>query len=366
MAKKKSTDLFDQERQENECRLEDLKQALDLIRPAVADKSIVEGMTHFIFGQDQDQWVAGYDDEMCALVILDDVRDLDLSVEAGRFYKLLSAGGDACSLVVEKDQLKVTSGQREAGLNYMEPGEVRKMVDGVLDDAEGDVYPMPKGFVEALALCSFYASKDMTLSDITGVRVKGTTMLSTDKLRISRFDLEDDVEESELNFMVPATSAIKLLRYQDWLTHFQVTQKWLHMESKDGAVAVSIRLMSGDFPDQIMDYFPKKKEQGFELPKEIVDALDASMLFLEDKFLSDKEIKMSLQDGELTVSVQNQSAGWFTERVGVEGAKGEFDIVTNPVFMKEILRHALEIIPYPDKDMVMFRSGNFQHLISLV
>lgn len=333
---------------------QDLIKVLDLLKYGLSTKEIVEQTTHYLFMGDK---IATYNDMICIVASFN--TGFFGSVRSGEFYKLLSkVSDDYINLILQEGQFVINAGRSSFGLAYMEPGKIHEMV-GSLDHDDLEWENLSKEMKEGLVICAFSASKDMTSPVYTGVYVDGNDILSTDRYRISWCRIKD----SGASFLIPASSAICLLHYD--LDYYSVTDSWIHFKGKD--LIFSSRLLAEEFPKKTKTFFPGKLTGGFHLPDGFDGALDKACVLLEQDFDLDKQVEIEIKkEGILICQVEKEGLGWFKEEfeLGDSFEYEDLKLITNPIFLREILRYKPEIIPV-DENRLLFTSDNFSHLVSL-
>jgi len=327
----------------------DLLTVLDSLKPGLSNRE----ETSYLFMKDR---IATYNDELC--LVADYPIGFEGSVRAEELYKLLmKTSAKEINLDLEEQQLKVKAGKSSFGLAYREGSEIQEKVES-LKHKELKWRPLSKELKDAMVLCSFSASKDMTKPALTGVYVGGGEVLSSDNYRISWYKVEEGIRRS---FLVPATSIVHLIGYE--MKEYCLMDSWIHFS--DGKLHFSARLLSEEFPTKAREFFPEETEEGFELPKELSGVLDKAMVLLQDDFLLDKAVKLTFTEKDVSCRVDKMDVGWFLESVPLErGTKGQIEIEINPVFLKEILKRT-STVSLMGEDKVLFTSGNFRHLIAL-
>lgn len=328
-----------------------LVERLGKLRPGLAQQDIVEGATSFLLGED---YVAAYNDEM--YIYSQGGLGVEGSVRASPLLKLLSKLPDkAINLAQDGSSLVVKTEGSRFGLPLVEKTELHERVEKLRRD-KGKWRKLPKGFVEGLVLCSFYAAKDMTLSPLTDVYVSGKDVLSTDRYRISWHRLKEEIPE----MLVPAACAVHLSSYE--LDEWMQAGSWLRFRGSE--FEVGIRLSGEKWKAKVKRHFPKNVGKGIGLPAELKDIIDRAMVIVEDDFLLDKDMTLSFSGNRLACSASKKDMGWIKESVKVKGKVDRpIEINTNPIFLREIMKHSVEMVP--GKDRLLFVAGSFRHLISL-
>ena len=332
---------------------QELLKALDKLKPGLSSRGIVEQTTHYLFMDDR---IVTYNDELCLMA--EYPIGFKGSVRAEEFYKLLTkSSAKEISLDLKEEQLMVKAGKSSFGLAYMEEEQLHEKVQSLeIDELKWKT--LPEELKDALVLCSFSASKDMTKPALTGVYVGGRDVLSSDNYRISWYQMK---EEMRRKFLVPASSVVHLVNYE--VLEYCLTGSWVHFKGK--GLVFSARLLSEEFPVKAKEFFPEEAGEEFELPKELSGVLDKAMVLLQDDFLLDKEVKLFFTEKEVICEVEKKDLGWLKEEVPLKsGPKEQIQIEINPIFLKEILKKTSKV-SLVGEGGILFTSPNFRHLIAL-
>lgn len=331
----------------------DLLDVLDLLKPGLSGgRSIIEQTTHYLFMKDR---IATYNENVCLVVPFP--IGFSGSVKAEEFYKLISkVSADKIQLTLKENQIVMRAGKSSFGLAYEQSGEIHGMIDSLRHNQLKWI-TLPEGMKEAIVLCSFSASKDVTKPGLAGVFINNDEVLSSDNYRISWSRLEKGLGES---FLIPTSSAVHLMNYD--LDKFCLSESWIHFKGKN--LFFSIRLLEEEFPEKAKEFFPKETGEEFELPKELAGVLDKALVLLQEDLLLDKQVSLTFEDKEILCEVEKQDLGWFKEKIAMENDVEKMEVKVNPIFLKEILKHTTKII-LVDEGRLLFTSGNFKHLIAL-
>lgn len=312
----------------------------------------------FLFMGDK---VAIYNEKVCVAVSLPAVF-FSCSVMADEFYKLVSGATGDIQLRKETDGQKHNQIVAEVGPNfsfglpYEEPGDIHGMVES-LGHNDLQWRPLTEEMKRAIVLCSFCASGDMTKPALSGVYVGGGEVLSSDNYRISWHRLEKGIRRK---FLVPATSVIPLVNFE--LDNYALTDSWVHFKGAD--VIFSACLLFHEYPDgEVKGFFPEKPGKEFEIPKKLSGVLDKTLVLLQEDHVIDKRVTLTFNKDNVVCSVEKPDLGWFKESIPMEGPKNSIKVEANPVFLKEILKYSTKA--FVKNNLMVFRSGNFKHLMAL-
>ena len=102
---------------------------------------------------------------------------------------------------------------------------------------------------------------------------------------------------------------------------------------------VSCRRYFGDYPDISPFLDMEMTEDTFELPEELMKALDRVTIFVDNEVSDDNYAHLECDGNTILVSCQSPS-GWMKERIVCTEDMKPFDIRCNPYFLKTLLSDA--------------------------
>ena len=331
----------------------DLLKVLQLVRPGLASREIIEQSTSFIFTKEQ---VIAYNDEIS---VSHPIKGLDLegAVQAKELFALLNKLTDETIELESTDTELIVKGKKaKAGIKL----EIKTNIEDTLKalGTPKKWHPVPATLLEAIDFCLFSVGHDMTKAMLTCIYCGGSDIISSDGFRITVYDLGKGKMEP---VNLPGVAATALKNYNP--TEYSETTGWIHFRTKD-EVVFSCRTMSGMFPaDKCKEYLINTKGEKYKLPEDLTEALERAGIFSagqDIKASTDDRIKITLDDGMLTVRGEGQ-AGWFEEsnRVRYKGELLEFEV--SPAHLLAILTHTDEVII--GENMLRFEGKNFVHLV---
>lgn len=334
---------------------------LDICKPGLSKREIVEETVRFIFSKDS---ITTFNDEICIIAPYE--TDFQCSVNGEELYKILSGiKEDEVDIVIDKEQMKITSKKTRAGLSTLigEKERVDTLVDKLLDATEkkGFWKKIPQGFLEGISLCMFNASKDMTTGVRCCVAVKGDQIFSTDSVRISRYTMEGEAKE----MLIPARSAIELVKYP--ITHYGISDGWLHFLT-DKDVMFNCRMMVGEYPYGINRFFEKKPTHGpFEIPIELQEVMKNAVIMATGDGVVTKMVEMKIDKGKILCRSE-KDRGWMEKEIDFDYKGKSITFFINPIFFAQILEKSTTLglvvgDEFPDK--AIFSRENYKHMIAL-
>lgn len=229
-----------------------------------------------------------------------------------------------------------------------------------------------QAFVDTALVVSRSASKDETRPVLTGVLISASAdelrMVATDSYRLSvkRTGLESSLEGGvEAN--VPARALQELARIAQSTDESELTvslgQNQIVFEI--GQVVLSSRLIDGQFPNY-RQLLPESVEHELRLSAEEIADVVRRVSLLAQK---NAPLRMSFQEGQLTVSAQTQDVGEASEALPVPFSGDPLEIGFNPEFIRDGLESVesdelvLKLISPLRPGLIESPDGDFVYLI---
>lgn len=326
---------------------------LTAVRPALAKKAMIEQATHFIFCGDK---ILSYNDRICIAIPFK--TDFVCSISADEFYKILtSITQEEIDIKLIDQKLKITAKKLNVTLTTETGNAILNMIETLdLDNIPKLLRPLPTEFREAVSLCSFSAAKDMSNPILTCIFVNDNKVASSDNLRISEYTLSRSIRAK---FLLPATSAIELVKFELEKFAISPTNNWVYFTTKAGAIFCS-RLMDNNYPDYTQFL---SSDDGIEiiLPDETRQLVETAAILASGDDDQNKEVEISIDDGKLKCRGENK-LGWIESESDIKTTQS-IEFIINPIFLLMILIHTHTMCC--DGSKTIFTSGNFKHAIAL-
>lgn len=332
---------------------------LQMCRPALAKKEIIEEAVRFIFTGDV---VTAFNDELCVIHPFE--TDFQCSVNGEELFKILDGiKEEVVNITVEEDQMRVKSKRTRAGLSTIvgEKERVDKLIKKLQDATVGKGFwrRLPTNFIEGIVLCMFSASKDMTTGVRCCVAAKDDKIYSTDSVRISRFTMNGEVKE----LLIPARNAVELVKYP--IKKYGKSEGWIHFLTDDN-VMFNCRMMVGEYPYTI-DRFFREPENEIVVPDDMKDVMkNAAIMATGDEVVA-KMVEMKIEKGRILCRSE-KDRGWLEKEIDFDYKGKVITFYINPIFFAQILEKATSLFlvrgeEFPDK--AYFTRENFQHIVAL-
>lgn len=329
----------------------DLCDVLTDVKPGLSNKEIIEQSSHFVF---DDDLIRTYNDQITITAFFD--TDLKGAVSASNFYKLVSKITDEEVEIVmdESDNAFLIQGNKIKSSVAID--QEIKLPEIKVPEPEGKEWiSLPDNFIEGLTFAIFSASSNMLTQALTCLWVSQDCIVSSDNFRATLFDLSED---TELDFLIPASAAKELVKYNP--TSVVVEESWLHFKDENDTIFSCRTFMNTEYPEAIFDLF---EIEGVEvkLPDGFNDAIARAESMTTCEFTQDKTIQLEMEKGKLTCRGAG-TYGWVEETTNVNYKGKKISLKVQPDFLMQILKH-LQTMTVGDH--LKFTGPSFQHVISL-
>lgn len=329
---------------------------LQAVKPGIAAKEIIEHSTSFIF---HNNCIMTCNDEIYVSHPLPKELELEGAVQAKEFLALLNKLTDEeIDIECSQSEIKVKGKKSKAGIKLSTADNVDDLLSAIGTPKKWQ--KIPEKFLDGINFCLFSTGNDFTKPLLTCVYCNGEKMYSTDGYRITTFSLSN--KKVTETMLIPSNAAAELKSFKP--KEFSSTSGWIHFKTTNDVI-FSCRTIEGEFPAAKIDTILENSQTGqkAKLPTDLTDALDRAGIFSSTAIKNDSRIKITLDDGLLTVRGEG-SIGWFEEssRIRYKGEGMEFEV--SPVFLQDILSHTTEVII--GDSLLAFEGENFIHAISVL
>lgn len=332
---------------------QELIDILTAIKPGLSNKAIIEETTHFIFTGKQ---IATYNDRICILHPFETA--FSCSVPADKFFKILNGvKNEKINLSFEDDKIKIKSKGLNASLATMTGENIIEMISAIdINKMKTNKKSLPEDFIEAVTMCLFSTSKDLTNPVMTCLFINKENIASTDDLRISEYTMKSKINES---ILLPASSAIQLIKYTFNQYSISEDNNWISFFDKND-LCFCCRLIEGEFPNYkplIQDF----ESEEIELPKDVKSMIETAAISAEGETDIEKEIEIKFEDGLILLKGQGKTSE--IETYSKAKIKNNINFKINPFFMSKIIDHTHSM--FLGEGKALFKSGEFRHVIAL-
>ena len=332
--------------------IDQLHKALKAVRPALADKAIVESFVRFFFTGDH---IITYNGRIMISYPFD-TGDFSFSILAAPFFSFVSKTKiKQINLEIKKGNVKIKGKGLTAKIAVETNPELPEIE--MPDSDSSDWNELPEGFIEGMKMCLISVGTDPSSEFSNVLFTEDGLIISSDDVRVSSYDTSDDGQEG---FLIPGSSARELITFEsESLSHYLVEENLVFFSTEDGAIFCSTR-SADDFPDmlQYMEFSGSK----YKLPKTVKTAVESSMVMNDAVEDIDKRIDVLIKDGKIKCKSEGD-LGYIETSEKLKVGKKEIHFGINPIFFTHILEHST--IMTVGEGRALFKSGNFKHLVSL-
>ena len=305
-----------------------LQEALEIVRPGLANKEVIEQSTSFAFINDR---VVTYNDEIS---ISHPVKGLELegAVLADRLYAILNKlKQDEIDLTVHENEIHIASGRTRVGLTLQQ--EIKLPLDNEIAK-RGKWKSLPENFLRFVSFAMSACGKDMSHPILTCIHVNKEGFIeASDNLRIVRCELGEEMPVK--TFLLPATSAVNVVKLQP--TKVAEGAGWIHFQTETDTI-ISCRIYEGTFPN--ISSFLKVEGTRVVFPRTTDEVLDRAIIFAKRDHILDESVDVMIENKRLKIHSADVT-GWFDEEVNIhhEGETLQFSIT--PYLLRSILSETL-------------------------
>jgi DNA polymerase III sliding clamp (beta) subunit (PCNA family) len=300
-----------------------LQQALEIVKPGLANKEIVEQATSFAFMEGR---VVTYNDEISISHKVDGL-DITGAVKADKLYPLLAKiKKEEIDLEIVKNEIIISSGRMKAGI-FLQQEITLPLDQGVAE--KGKWKNLPANFTKSLEFAMGSCAKDMSKGVLTCVHIdKRGFIEGSDIYCLAKCDLKTELPiESTL---IPASSAVQVVRVNP--TKVASGNGWIHFRNNAGTI-ISCRTWEDVYPDSAkMDMI---KGARLILPK-VDDALDRAAIFSKMDHILDEEVVINISDNRFKMRATSDD-GWFEEELNMKYSGAPIELAITPYLLRGIL-----------------------------
>jgi len=303
----------------------ELLQALEIVRPGLANKETIAQATSFAFFEDK---VVTYNDEIS---ISHPVENLNLvgAIRAEEFYKLLTKLTlDTIDLEVVENTVMLTSGKVKASFPFS--SEIQLPVTEIGE--VGSWRKLPDTFLQGLQMSLPSCAKDQSKPICTCLHIsKRGFVEATDNFRLSRYLIGKRVVNQDT--LIPANSVRELLKYN--IVSLSEGEGWIHFKTEKGTV-FSSRILNRSEKFPMLDDFLKVEGTSLKFPVAVSSALDRALVFCSSLTDKDPEVSISITGRQIIIRAEGM-AGWFEEKASLKHEGTPFQFIVNPTLLSAIL-----------------------------
>jgi hypothetical protein len=304
----------------------ELLKALEIVKPGLANKEIIEQSTSFAFINGK---VITFNDEIC---LSHPIAQLNIegAIKAEEFYKLLSkVKKEEMEIDLIKNEIIISCGKMKAGLTLQ--SEIKLSLDQVAAPGKWKKIPNQVNFIKYLKLASASCGRDMSRPILTCIHVSKEGFIeASDNYQIIRCELGEEMPVD--SFLIPASSAMIIINLRP--NKITLSDGWVHFMTEENTM-LSCRIFSEEYPDigNLLDI----EGIHIEFPKTLAEILDRATIFAKQDHIMDESVKITIGNKRIKVESESQY-GWFKEEANVHFSDSPFTFSILIYLLKDILK----------------------------
>lgn len=329
----------------------ELLEALEKVKPGLANKELIEQSTSFAFIGDR---VVTYNDEISVSHPVKGLENMKGAIKAKTLYEFLARVKDEeIEIEQEENEVLIKTGRSKAGLRF--EYEIRLPLEEVGEI--GNWMKLPEDFIDALRLCYPACSNDMSRAILTCVNIRDDKVEASDSFQIIQYQLK---EKMPADFLIPASSVKELIKYD--IQEVSVGENWVHFRTPEGTI-FSCRTIEGEFPD--VEKFLGIEGEEFTFPEDMREALNRANVFAkkETDISTIPTVKVIAKNGELILSARNEY-GWFEEKLKTQHEDVKFSFSIGVEFLISLFDR-LKTCRITD-NKIGFAGDSWKHVIAIM
>ena len=328
----------------------DLSQALNAVKPGLANKEVIEQSSSFVFLGNK---VITYNDEIS---ISCPVPGLNLkgAVKAGELYKLLEKiDKEEFDFDIVDNEIQIKFGRGKAGMRIQ--SEISIPLDEIKD--RDDWRELPEGFVRHLQFVMGACSSDMSKPILTCVNVcQDGRMEASDGFRLTRYKGQEIPIE---DFLLPHTACPHVVKINP--VEVVKSNGWIHFRNQEGVV-LSCRIFEDKFPG--VETILKISGTEIIFPNTLSNLIDKAIIFSKREHDLDESILITIANNRLTIRGESET-GWYEEMCNMKYDKSEIKFSIMPSMFQKILNHSSTAIIAEGDNKIKFTGDTWEHIIML-
>ena len=328
----------------------DLQKALEIVKPGLASKEIIEQSTSFAFIKGH---AVTYNDEISISHPIDNLK-IEGAIKAEELYQLLNKiTTEEIEIEISDKEIILKAGRGKAGLVLQQ--EIKLPLEKIDNKGWKD---LPEGFIEAIKFVSFCCSPDMSRPILTCIHIRKDGIIEAcDNFRAVWYQIDKLLMPS---FLLPNSSTQHLIKHN--IMQIKTTKGWVHFKTKEDTI-FSCRIFDDNYVDTSNLFDLSKKTNQIKFPKTIAAILGRARVFAKQDHSLDEEVQLNIADNKLTIKSKGAS-GWFEESANIRYDKDPITISINPSFLEDSIEKIKHC--YIGKDKIKFQGENWEHIIALI
>jgi len=331
----------------------ELKKALELVRPGLANKEILEQATSFVFRNGK---IYSFNDQVAVIAPFESGFEGVISSDLYEFVSKLKP--DAEIQIEEKEnELRLVSGRNRAGV-LLEP-DIKLPLDEELQEPE-EWFPIPSSFVKSIRACLFSASRSGHVPILTCIHITSGFVETCDEYRLTRYDFKDPLPGlgEDKDIKIVARNIQPLGNYSP--EEYGFGEAWMHFRNKSG-LTYCVRMVEGEYPD--LQSYLDEGGQEIELPKELQEALAWAAIATDDAIKFEQRVKVTISKGRMLIRGEKPDGSWAEQDIRIRYTGKAIEFEAHPLFLQEMAKLAQKVLV--GESSIQIDTDEFAHVISL-
>lgn len=306
----------------NQMKKSDLLTALEIVKPGLANKEIVDQATSFAF---IDGGVTTFNNEISISHPVTGVN-IEGAIQASELYQFLKkVKVEEIEMETTDNEIILKAGRSRAGL--IRQAEIKLPLKEINEHKNWQ--PIPEHFLKAIEMTSGVCAQSVTKPIMNSVHIcdKGYVE-GSDNYRIMRHRIGKLPMKT---FLIPSGSAKELLKLD--LVEMAEGKGWVYFRSKTGTV-ISCRMFADKYPNT--DTFLKVTGTEITFPADIREILERAEIFCNSTKIADDTVEITLKSKRLLFSSKSDT-GWFKESVETDYNGAPITFLITPTLFRNIL-----------------------------
>jgi DNA polymerase III sliding clamp (beta) subunit (PCNA family) len=338
-------------------KVSELKRAVELVKPGIAKKEIIEQTTCVAFRKDH---LFTFNDEVAVVVPLN--SDITGAVPSDPLYKFLGKlpPDEEIKIEEQENELRFSCKRNRAGIRRSE--DIKMLIDEWVPEPEEWVELNDK-FSDSLRRVLFSCAIGGHKPILTCVHITDEFLESCDGFRLTRISCRMEPghganADAPMDLRIIGKSLESLPSYSP--IQFGFTDNWIHFRNKD-KVRYCVRLREAQYPD--MDRFMEVQGSLLEFP-DISNAIQWASIITDDTIKLDQTVDVILSKGKMTIRGEGPN-GWAEESIRMKYSGDDITFMAHPIFLVEMVKLAQKVILGGESIKVEGDEGGFVHVVSL-
>jgi len=327
-----------------------LTKALEIVKPGLANKEMIEQSTSFAFIGEK---VVTYNDEIS---ISHPVPGLELkgAIKADELYKLLNKiKQEQVEFELTENEIIIKTGKTTVGLTLQH--EVKLPLEEI--GAITKWKTLPKDFIDNIKFAVLAVSNDMSRPILTCIHVTDEGAYeSSDGFKLLRIAGEKMPVKS---FLLPATTVAQIIKVSP--DHIAEGQGWIHFQNSKNGTILSCRIFEDQYPN-VAPLLVVKKGIDLILPNTITEILDRASVFSKRDHFSDEQIILTICAKKIKIESASET-GWFEEEIPIRYDGEEVFFAITPYLLGDILNRTKTCTLSDNR--ITFKEEGWQYLAIL-